>query len=205
MNLEIFDKMDQRSPEWFAIRRGLPTASQFKCLVAKSEDKKGRATYLRKLCAEIITGDVGETDWQTPAMQRGAEMEPEARAHYALMTNTEPRLIGFARDMEIGAGASPDALLGDDGLLELKTQRADLLIDTLEKDAFPSEHYAQCQGALLITGRKWCDICVFFPKMPMLIKRTLRDEPYLAELRKAIAEFRIDLDAMVKRVRGYSA
>ena len=205
MTLEIFDKIDQRSEAWFSLRRGLPTASQFKCLVAKSEDKKGRATYLRRLAAEIVTGEVGEIEWQTPAMIRGTEMEPDARAHYALMTNTEPHLIGFARDMEIGAGASPDALLGDDGILELKTHRADLLIDALEKDSFPSEHYAQCQGALLITGRKWCDICVFFPRMPMLIKRTFRDEPYLAELRKAIAEFRIDLDAMVARVRDYSS
>ena len=204
MTTELFYDIAQGSPEWIEIRRGIPTASSFQCLMAKSVDRKGRATYLRRLAAELITGEVGEGFTSGP-LERGKEMEPEARAAYALLTDAEPRLVGFARDMALGAGASPDALLGDDGLLELKTQRADLLIETILKDEFPSEHYAQVQGGLLVTGRKWADICVYWPKLPLFIKRTFRHEPYLAELQKAIAEFRTDLDAMVKRVRAYSS
>jgi YqaJ-like viral recombinase domain len=199
-SLELFD-CEQNSEAWLQLHIGIPTASSFQFLMAKSADMKGRATYMRRKAAEILTGEIGES-FSNGAMGRGKAMEPEARETYALITSAEPKLIGFARDLDKGAGCSPDALIGTDGVLEIKTQRADLLIETIIKDEFPSEHYAQCQGALFVMGRAWCDIVVYWPKMPIFIKRTYRDVAYCAELAKRIREFNSDLAEMVERVRS---
>lgn len=200
--LETFENIEQGSPEWFEIRRGLPTASNFQCLVARSDTKAGRTTYLNTLAAEIVTGAVGES-WTRPELERGKQMEGTAREAYCILTDETPKLVGFCRDMELGAGCSPDALLGEDGLLEIKTQRADLLVATILKGEFPSVHYAQVQGSLLVTGRQWADLVVYWPRLPLFVKRTKRDEEYIDALRAEIAKFRADLAETVKRVKAY--
>ncbi len=198
--LEIYDQIEQGSDEWRRLRAGIPTASEFSALLAKGEGKT-RAALMRRLAGERITGEPEET-FSNGAMARGKEMEAKARATYALVTDAEPRLVGFVRNGN--CGASPDAFLGEDGVLELKTAKPSVLIALLEADRFPLEHIAQCQGALLVTGRQWVDICVFWPGLPMLVKRAYRDVVYLANLRKEIDTFNADLAAMVERIRAYS-
>jgi hypothetical protein len=198
MAIEIFD-CAQNSPEWFSRRLGLPTASKFHCILAKGEGKI-RKSYLYQLAAEIITGEPTES-FQSAAMERGKEMEQEALRNYVLIHDCEPQLVGFIRNGRMGA--SPDSLIGDDGVLEIKTQRADLLISTLIKDAFPSEHMAQCQGALLVSGRNWIDISVFWPGMPSFVKRAYRDAAYIINLRSEIDRFNDELDMTVEKVRAY--
>ena len=198
MAFEIID-VSQNSPEWFEARRGIPTASEFSCIIAKGE-QKGRATYLRRLAAELITGETGES-YQSFQMQRGHEMEQLARDNYAFMHDAEPQLVGFIKNGR--KGGSPDSLLGSSGLLEIKTQRADLLIGTLLKGEFPSEHKAQCQGNLLVSEREWIDICVFWPKMPLFVKRAYRDENFIRRLSEEIDLFNEELDELVAKIRAY--
>ena len=103
-------------------------------MTSKEADSKMRATYMQELAAEIVTGDLGEK-FSRPEFDRGHEMEPMARDYYALLNDVEPRKVAFVvRDGVYGA--SPDSLVGDNGLLEIKTQRADLLIKTLRADKF---------------------------------------------------------------------
>lgn len=198
MTIEIID-CEQNSPAWFDARKGLPTASGFKNILAKGEGKT-RAAYMRRLAAEIITGEPLE-NFTTPAMERGHLLEDEARNLYAFMNDVEPKQIGFIRNGK--KGCSPDSLLGDSGMLEIKTQRGDLLIETILKDEFPKCHVAQVQGQLLVTEREYCDLLVYSPGLPPFIKRAARDEKYIGELSRAVSIFNEELSELVSLIRSY--
>lgn len=193
---------EQNSEEWFRARMGICTASNFQCLLAKSTEQKGRATYMRQLAAEIITKEPTES-FKSPTLDRGHAMEDEARKFYSLITDADPELVGFIRNDD--RGCSPDSLIGKDGMLEIKTKRADLLIETLLKGEFPNEHRAQCQGALWVAERDWIDLIVYWPKMPPFVKRATRDVAYIATLARAVAEFNEELAELVDRIRRYGA
>lgn len=196
--IEIID-CEQHSDAWLRARLGLPTASNFAAILAKGEGKT-RRSYLLKLAGEIITGEPSE-NFTNGVLERGHAMEPDARALYALSRDVDPQLVGFIRNGAMGA--SPDALLGNAGLLEIKTKRADLLIDMLLKDEFPSEHKAQCQGALLVTEREWIDLTCYWPSMPLFVKRAHRDEAYIKQLTEAVEIFNVELAKTVELVRAY--
>lgn len=199
MAIEIFN-VEQGSADWFECRRGIPTASKFASIMADSKDRVGRTTYLRQLAGERITGEPAET-YKNADMARGNAMEEEARNYYALMTGTEPQLVGFLRNGD--KGASPDSLIGKDGGVEIKTQIPALLIATIEKDEFPNVHKAQTQGFLWVGEREWVDLIVYWPKMPKFIKRAYRDVAYIAKLAREVAEFNEELDALVDRIKRY--
>lgn len=198
MTVEIID-CEQGSPEWFAARLGIPTASMFSAILAKGEGKTRKA-YMRQLAAEIVTGEPTDS-FSSFAMERGKIMEAEAREMYALVYDDDLARVGFVRNGPIGW--SPDSLIGDDGALEIKTQRGDLIIETLLKDEFPSEHKAQCQGGLWVGEREWIDLCVYWPKMPLFVKRVGRDEAYIKTLASEVDRFREELDQIVTRIRNY--
>jgi hypothetical protein len=202
--LPEFIDCDQNSPEWLASRIGIPTASRFATVLAKGRDGKSpsvtRREYLYKLAGEIITGQPTE-NYTNGYMERGHAVEPEARAAYAFIRDVDPAPVGFVRNGR--AGASPDSLIGGDGLLEIKSKAPHLWIEAMIRDDFPPEHVAQVQGQLWVTEREWCDLVVYFPGMPMQIYRAQRDEAYLARLAGAIDAFNEELDCIVARVRAY--
>lgn len=198
--MEIFD-MPQGSEEWFAVRAGIPTASEFATVMARGKgggESKTRKTYLYKLAGEILTGKPAE-NYSNGHMERGRDMETEARTLYALSASDTLSRVGFVKNR--GAGCSPDSFVGERGLLEIKTKLPHLLIELLDKDDFPPEHKAQCQGQLWITEREWIDISVYWPDLPPLVKRAYRDEPYVKSLEKAVSDFNAELADVVERVR----
>lgn len=190
---------DQGSDEWFKARLGVPSASNFSAILAKGEGKT-RKSYMLRLAAEIITGEPGET-FTSQAMERGKVMEDEARDLYAFIHDAPLQRVGFVRNGNVGA--SPDSLIGTDGGLEIKTQRGDLLIETLFKGDVPSEHKAQVQGNLWVCEREWWDFVGYWPKMPLFVKRAVRDEPYIANLASEVDRFNDELQAIVARLRAY--
>lgn len=201
--MEIFEDIEQGGEEWLRIRMGMPTASIFKVLMAKTEEKKGRTTLLHKLAGERLCGEPAE-NYTNQFMDRGKSMEDEARQHYAFVRDCEPRRVGFIKNGK--TGCSPDALLGDDGMLEIKTATPHVLIPMLLKAQadpkyFPSDHLAQCQGNLMVAERKWIDLIVYWPKMKPLIVRTERDENYIAQLRDAVDLFDLDLRRLVDKLK----
>lgn len=198
MPVEFFT-FDQGSPEWHEARRGIPTASRFSDVLAKGEGKT-RMKYMRELAGEIITGTVAE-GYKSAAMERGNAMEAEARAEYEFMTDTDVQLVGFARNGRVGA--SPDGLIGDGKILEIKTKEPHLLIEAIERGALPPDHRAQVQGCLWVTERKEADFIAYWPKMPSFIMTVKRDEEYIANLAAEIMRFTGELDAMVDRIRNY--
>lgn len=200
-----FIDCDQNSPEWLAARLGIPTASAFKDVLAQAKngtDRKTRNTYMRKLAGELITGRPAE-NFSNSDMERGHAQEPDAVAHYAFLRDVDPVKVGFARNGR--AGASPDRLIGDNGLLEIKTKAPHVMVELIEgwEDACPSEFKAQCQGQLWVTEREWVDVALFCPGMPMPIARVYRDELYIADLAREIRLFNEELDAMVERTRAF--
>ena len=201
--MQIFD-FDQNSEEWYRARMGVPTASEFATVMAKGVGGKGpsktRRTYMLKLAGEIVTGEPME-NYSNAHMERGKAMEDEARNFYAFMNDAEPRRVGFISNGP--KGCSPDSLLGDAGMLEIKTKLPHLLIEVLLKDDFPPEHKAQCQGQLWVAEREWLDLAIYWPNLPLFVKRAYRDEAYLKTLANEIDRFNDELAEMVERVRSY--
>lgn len=200
--IDIID-CEQGTDEWFLARAGIPTASMFGTVMASGRgggESKTRAKYMRQLAGEIITGKPMES-FTNPHMERGHVMEPEARELYAFATDTAPQQVGFIRNGQ--KGCSPDSLIDASGMLEIKTKLPDLLIECLERNDFPPEHKAQCQGALLVAEREWIDIVVYWPAMPVFIKRAYRDDAYIKTMAEAIDRFNEELETLVQRIRAY--
>lgn len=199
--LEIID-CEQGSDEWIQARLGIVTASEFASVMAKGrsgDDSKTRRTYMLKLAGEILTGEPQER-YSNGYMERGHVMEPDARNMYSFMKGIEPEIVGF---MKCGRfGASPDSLVQDDGLLEIKSKAPHLMLDVLERGVMPSEHVPQVQGQIMVSGRDWCDFVAYWPKLPIFIKRVERDESYIRDLRQGLDDFIGDLDDIVKRYRN---
>lgn len=188
MALEIFT-FDQNSNEWLRARMGIPTASEFATVMASGRgggESKTRRTYMLKLLGERMTGEPSE-NFTTQAMERGHEMEQEARDAYCFMTGNDFDLVGFMRNGE--KGASPDALIEDNGLLEIKTKVPHRHLDALLRDEVPSEHIAQIQGQIWISEREWCDFISYWPKLDPFIKRVYRDDVYIKKMSDAVDRF----------------
>lgn len=188
---------EQNSDEWIRARLGIPTASKFATVMAKGQGKT-RNEYMRKLAGEILTGEPME-HFSNQHMERGHEMEPEARDLYAFMHDCEPELIGFIRNGP--KGCSPDSLVEANGMVEIKTKLPHLQIDCLLAAKLPPEHKAQCQGALWVAEREWIDFVSYWPKLPLFVVREYRDEDYIANLSSEIDRFNDDLAEMVERIR----
>lgn len=198
--MEIFN-CDQNSAEWMLARCGIPTASAFKDILAKGEGKM-RRTYMHKLAGEIITGQPAES-FTNAHMERGHEMEGEARELYAFSNAIEPLRVGFVRNGP--KGCSPDSLIGENGGLEIKTALPHIQVERILKDQLPPEHRAQVQGSLWVTEREFWDFVSYWPRMPLFTVRVYRDEAYIRELSEAVDAFNEELATVVERVRAYGA
>lgn len=197
--IEVFD-IEQGTEEWFEARMGIPTASKFATVMAKGEGKTRRA-YMLTLAGEILTGKPSES-YSNDHMERGHALEPEARDFYAFKMNREPRQVGFIRNGR--KGCSPDSLVDENGILEIKTKFPHLLLDLHDRDRFPPEHVAQCQGALWVCEREWIDLVAYWPGLPAWVGRLYRDDAYIATLSAEVDRFNDDLDAFVAKMRAIS-
>jgi hypothetical protein len=202
--MKIID-CDQGSPEWFAARAGIPTASEFHTVMAvgpKGGKSVTRVDYLNKLAGEILTGEP-MSSYSNGDMERGKLMEDEARDLYAFQTGAELRRVGFIRNGD--KGASPDSLIGVNGGLEIKSAAAHIQIKRLLADELPSEHRAQVQGSIWVAEREWWDFISYCPKLPLLIKRVYRDEAYITTLALAVELFNTELQQTVEYIRRRGA
>lgn len=200
--MQIID-CEQGSADWFKVRAGIPTASEFATVLANGRgggESKTRATYMRKLAGEILTGEPMES-YTNVHMERGKIMEDEARSLYAFLNDVEPERVGFV--VNGNKGCSPDSFIGDKGAIEIKTALPHILIDFLLKNEFPPEHKAQCQGVLWVAEREWIDLVVYWPKLPLFVKRAFRDEEYIKNLAVKVDEFSAELTKMVELIRRY--
>lgn len=200
MAVEVFN-CEQGSPEWVACRLGIPTASEFDSILANGkggQPSKTRRTYMLKLIGERLTGEQ-MWSYNNEHMERGKIMEDEARDWYAFASDAEPQRVGFIRNGN--KGCSPDSLVGDNGMLEIKTKLAHLQADVLLSKELPSEHRAQVQGQLWVAEREWCDFVSYWPKMPPFRIRVYRDEEYIKHLAKMVDIFSNEMDTLIAAIR----
>jgi putative phage-type endonuclease len=175
---------EQRSPEWFAARCGVMSASNFDKLITSTGKPSTQIDgYINQMIADKIIGYVPSNGAEQPnaAMQRGTDMEPEARAYYELIA-TPVVEVGFCLHDEYEFGCSPDGLVGDDGLLEIKCPSAHTQIEYIKSNSIPSKYVAQVQGQMLVTGRKWCDFLSYHPDLKPLLVRVQRDADFIRAL-----------------------
>lgn len=191
----------QGTPEWFAARCGKVTASRVADVIAKTKTGwgAGRANYAAELIAERLTGCTAPS-FSNAAMQWGTDTEPFARTAYSERFATEVAEIGFVDHPEIAmTGASPDGLVGDDGLVEIKAPLTATHLDTLQSQTVPGKYVTQIQWQLACTGREWCDFASYDPRLPphlrLFVKRVPRDVSLILELETEVTAFIAEIEA----------
>jgi putative phage-type endonuclease len=189
----------QGSPEWKALRCGRVTASRVADVVARTKTgySASRANYLAQLIAERLTGTPAES-YTNAAMQHGTETEPEARCAYEFYQGAAVEQVAFVSHPKIDqAGASPDGLVGDDGLVEIKCPNTATHLETLLGQAVPAKYTDQMQFQMACTGRKWCDFVSYDPRMPehmrLFVRRVQRDDARINHLETEIAGFLLEM------------
>jgi len=202
----MIEMIEQRSDEWFAARIGKVTASRVADVIAKTKTgySATRDNYMAQLVCERLTGQKGES-FTNAAMQWGTETEPLARISYEVAQNVLVDEVGFVPHPTIEmAGASPDGLVGDDGLLEIKCPNTATHIETLLSQTVPTKYYTQMQFQLASTGRKWCDFVSFDNRLPkelqLFVKRVLRDDMYIRLMEEEIIKFLNELDVKIAQL-----
>lgn len=192
---------EQYSDEWWAARLGKVTASNFAKVISKGT---GRNTYMLQLAAERLTGQQADT-YTSPAMQYGSDNEHLARAAYEFATDATVTEVGICL-LDDNVGASPDGMIGDDGLIEIKMPNTTTHIETVMSGKMPAKHRAQVQGQLYVTGRSYCDFISYDMRIPsdksLFIVRVERDDKYINEtLAPGIDKFVTDLAAIIDAMK----
>jgi len=187
--------VEQRTDDWFAARVGKVTASRVADVVAKTKSgySTSRENYMAQLVCERLTGKPAES-FTNSAMQWGTDTEPLARAAYEAHMDVLVDEVGFIDHPAIvNSGASPDGLVGADGLIEIKCPNTATHIDTLLNQAVPKKYADQIFWQMACTNRDWCDFVSYDPRLPpdlqLFIKRIPRDNQYIRLLESEVTEF----------------
>lgn len=178
----------QGSAAWHFARLGIPTASQFSRIMSAKTHKllAGSDTYLHELLAEWLIGIPNALE-SRGFLERGHDLESHAVAWYEFERDVTTTKVGVCLRDDRLAACSPDRLIGDDGGMEIKCPSAKVHVANMLGMA--DEHFAQVQGCLWITGRKWWDLVSYHPTLPSVVVRIERDEDYIEALDKAMTEF----------------
>lgn len=197
----------QGSAGWHNLRLGKVTASKVADIIAKTKTgySASRANYAAQLITERLTGLPTE-GFTNAAMQWGTETEPEARAAYEFNRAETVVEVAFVPHPTIGeTGASPDGLVGEEGLVEIKCPNTATHIETLIGGAVPAKYVTQMQWQMACTGRKWCDFVSFDPRMPesmrFFCQRVERDDSFIAETEKEVIAFLNEVRGKVIELR----
>ena len=187
--------MEQRTDQWFSARIGKVTASRVADVVAKTKSgySASRDNYMAQLVCERLTGKPTE-GFSSTAMQWGTDTEPLARAAYEAKMDVLVDEVGFIDHPSIvNSGASPDGLVGADGLIEIKCSNTNTQIDTLLTQTVPKKYADQIFWQMACTNRDWCDFVSYDPRLPpdlqLFIKRIPRDDKYIQLLEAEVIEF----------------
>jgi putative phage-type endonuclease len=198
--------MEQKTDEWFTARLGKVTASRVADVMAKTKTgySASRENYMAQLVVERLTQTKAES-FTNAAMQWGTDQEPFARAAYEAAQGVMVEEVGFMSHPDIEmAGASPDGLVGDDGMVEIKCPNTAGMIEALLTQKVPAKYFAQMQMQIACAGRQWCDYVVFDPRMPvkaqLFVKRVPRDDVFIKEMETEIVKFLSEVDAQVQQL-----
>jgi putative phage-type endonuclease len=200
--------MEQRSPEWFSHRMGRVTASRIADVMAQTKTGPGaaRKNYMADLVAERLTGEARE-GFSNAAMQWGTDQEPAARAAYEFLHDASVQEVGFIDHPTLAmAGCSPDGLVGEKGMVEIKCPNTATHIDTLLSGNIDGKYLKQMAFQLACAGREWCDFVSYDPRLPaemqLFVKRIPRDPALIVEIETEVSAFLADVDETVAALRA---
>ena len=197
---------EQGSPEWLAARAGKVTASMISNVLAKPETAAYR-DYQAQIVAELLTGKPQGSDFTNAAMEFGTENEPFARSAYEVSRGIMVDEVGLVLHPTIDrAGASPDGLVGSDGLVEIKCPKVATHLAYICAGVVPTKYRNQMLWQMACTERGWCDFVSFRPDLPehlqLFVIRFQRDEVKIKELTIAVNSFLAQVDEMLKKLKG---
>ncbi len=198
--------MEQRTEEWFTARLGKVTASKVSDVMAKTKSgySASRATYMSQLLVERLTGTRAE-GFTSAAMQWGTDTEPKARTAYEFITDMNVVEVGFVNHPFIEmSGASPDGLVNDDGMLEIKCPNTSTHVQTLLDEKIPKRYVDQMQWQMACAEREWCDFVSFDPRLPdgndFFCTRLKRDDKRIADLESEVTDFLDELSTQIVKL-----
>ena len=194
---------EQGTPEWFAARLGKPSASRFaEIYTSTGKESKSREKYLYELAGEIISGQM-DVGYKNGYMNRGNELEEEARSTFEFIEGVEVQKVGFCLEDGERWGCSPDGLILPDGGVEIKCKNLALHVECIKKDAVPAQHMVQIQGGMWVTGAKYWYFMSYFPGVKAFIKRVERNDAFIKQLEAEVIRFCFNLYSVVDEVRRY--
>lgn len=204
-------EVEQGSAEWIQLRCGKATASRVADVMAKlktkpNEEAAPRSNYRTELVCERLTGRAAD-HFVSFDMEWGTANEPLARAAYEIHFGADVDSVGFATHPRIaGFGASPDGLIGKDGLIEIKCPKTATHIGYLLDNVVPEEYQRQMLAEMACTGRQWCDFISFDPRLPkrlqMFAIRFERDDKRIAEMEQEVEKFLAEVDLTIERLEA---
>lgn len=201
-------EIEQRTDDWFTARLGKVTASSLYKVLAKTKTGYGadRGNYMTQLVLERVTGSKADS-YTNAAMQWGIDQEPFARAAYEASRGVMVDEVGFIPHPVIeAAGASPDGLVGDDGMVEIKCPDSKTALECWLSDTpVEGKYFAQMQWQMRCADRSWCDYVVFDPRMPtkaqLFVTRVQRDDEWLTVAEAEVVKFLAEVDAKVAALK----
>lgn len=206
--MPIVEGLEQQTPEWIQMRIGIVTGSRVPDVMAKLKRGTGEAAarrnYRNELVIENLTGRACE-HYVTQAMEWGIQQEKFARNAYEVATNAIVEPVGFALHPTIGNfGASPDSLVGDDGVLEIKCPTSETHLEWMLSGVVPVDYEPQMLAAMACTQRKWCDFVSYDPRMPdklqLYIRRLHWDDEKIAAMEQEVCKFLDELEDALKSI-----
>lgn len=200
MSLQIL-YMPQGTDEWHESRVGIITASNLTAVCAGGQGKT-RKGYMYKLIGERMTGEPADSWPGNAHTERGHEHEPIACSLYESQEGVTVDHCGIM--LNHGIGYSPDGMVEDSGLVEIKSRLPHLQAEVLDKDEVPTEHLKQIQGGLWVSEREWLDYISYWPGMPLFVKRVYRDESMIELIAESVEKFYIDLETTMNRIMEQS-
>ncbi len=195
--------VEQRSPEWYALRLGIPTASEFGSFFTakKREPSAQLKTYALTLAAEKFAGERLDAFQGNGWTERGRELEEKARQLYEFANDVSIMPTGFITDDAGTRGCSPDGLVGDDGMVEFKCLKAEHHIQAIlhhrQHGTCPPDYIDQTQGQIMIGERKWCDLVFYHPSLPLLVIRQKADHDWHGALKGAVKAVLVERDRIL--------
>lgn len=194
--MPIVEGIEQNTPEWLQMRIGIVTASRVadvQAFLKKGGESQKRRDYRYEIVTELLTGRSAE-HYVTPAMEWGLEQEPLAKAAYEIKLAEEIRDGGFwLHDRISKFGASPDGLIGENGLIEVKCPTTSTHIEWMIAGVLPEDYQPQMLAQMACSGRKWCDFVSFDPRLPkpmqLFVRRFAADEARIGEMEKDVERF----------------
>lgn len=198
-------EVEQGSLEWLQAKLGIPSASEIdKVVTPTGRPSKQSRAYAYRLVAERLIGRTLVNLDHIDAIASGKQLEPEAISAYQLIRDVDTHKIGFITTNDGRVGCSPDRLVGDDGLLEVKSPLPHTHLAYF-LDGFGNDYHCQRQCQMLVTERDWLDMMSYSRELPPVIVRYERDEPYIALLRDALDQFCDLTDEMTRKAHALGA